>query len=129
MSNIHPYDTAQRHMDPPRLANTHADRQHLARRHLESNRCTRCWSIPVDLENHIRKKSCPMRNKPAGDIFMTPEQGSKLSECKPSDPDAWYHMYQLLILGVENLDSETLKSKISPCKSRHLSECRVTTSR
>lgn len=98
-------------------------RQHLKRRHHEPERCKRCWvsfNSPKERDAHRQKKTCDEQIKPAGDIFMTTEQVDQLTKCYPrgtAGADAWYHLFKLLVPGMQNYTIQWLRHHLSPCKT------------
>ncbi|KAH6662675.1 hypothetical protein F5X68DRAFT_279861 [Plectosphaerella plurivora] len=92
-------------------------KQHLARRHMVSSRCTRCWAsmeTRKKLEEHQRNAICPEVEKPTAECFMAEELESLVTQ-KPRDggsdtatPEkSWWNLFKMLIPDMQEAEGAT----------------------
>jgi hypothetical protein len=98
-------------------------RQHLARKHMVSYRCPRCW-ISFDTQrgvaDHRDKGGCIEKHKPDDECFIDPwhEAQVKTAYSSTSEEETWWSLFRLLVSSVQGLDEATLKAQYWPCKSQ-----------
>jgi hypothetical protein len=100
----------------------HPSRQHLARKHMASYRCPRCW-ISFDtrrkVTDHRDKGGCMEKRKPDDECFMDPLHEAQVEKAYSSisEEDTWWGLFRLLISTVQGLDEASLKAQYWPCES------------
>ncbi|KAH6634580.1 hypothetical protein B0J18DRAFT_416651 [Chaetomium sp. MPI-SDFR-AT-0129] len=93
--------------------------QHLARKHMISHRCRRCW-ISMDSKDkvaeHVLKNECSPKQQPENERFMNSSQERQVRDGRsfPRDEDAWWWVSKILIAKIEGSSDEYLKSNYSP---------------
>ncbi|KAM5375750.1 hypothetical protein ACJZ2D_005806 [Fusarium nematophilum] len=92
-------------------------KDHLARKHMSSSRCERCWkwfSSGNKIQEH-RRKECFEMERPEYERFMTSEQETLVKKCGGTQPEeAWWSLFQLLIPGMQQEDLPELQTRYFP---------------
>ncbi|KAK0710729.1 hypothetical protein B0H67DRAFT_610993 [Lasiosphaeris hirsuta] len=94
-------------------------KQHLARKHMVSHRCPRCW-ISFDTRrkaaDHRDKGGCIEKRKPDDECFMDPWHESQVEKAysSTSEEETWWNLFRLLVSSVQGLDEAKLKARYWP---------------
>ncbi|GAB1320928.1 hypothetical protein MFIFM68171_11138 [Madurella fahalii] len=94
-------------------------KQHLARKHMVSYRCPRCW-ISFDTRrkgaDHRNKGGCIEKQKPDDECFMDPWHEAQVEKAysSTSEEETWWSLFRLLVSSVRGLDEATLQARYWP---------------
>lgn len=97
-----------------------SSRDHLARRHMQSYRCRRCWKWfnARHKVNEHQTENCTEKELPADEKFMDLDMEAQVERLCGSPPeDIWWTIFQLLIPATKEVDLAHLKTQYYPCQS------------
>ncbi|KAK1757115.1 hypothetical protein QBC47DRAFT_412445 [Echria macrotheca] len=94
-------------------------KQHMARKHMVSFRCQRCWAscdTRHKATSHPADKKCIQKHRPVDDYFMNKEHEEQVENTsrKATTETIWWAMFRLLIRGVEGVSDSVLQTSYSP---------------
>ncbi|KAK0614647.1 hypothetical protein B0T14DRAFT_528845 [Immersiella caudata] len=96
---------------------TTARRQHLARRHMVSYRCRRCWrsfDTRREAAAHPEDGNCSIKERPATERFMRADDESVVEAYAGNAVDVWWALFRVLVPEVYGVDDDVLKTLYFP---------------